>query len=160
MFKSKYLYTVLVIISGIVFISVLYSMVSDRGAKSYVPFSDLGSDANGPTGGSDESVKIKAITSIDQYHEQIQDYIENPPDLDFEKGQVLIAYSNSRSSSGYSVKILGLEDQKTHLLANVVVYEPGYGCYVFYGTTDPWHMIYVPMKKEVKVAEYLKTYEC
>jgi len=104
--------------------------------------------------------QIKVISSEERYYQDIYKYVENPPELNFEIGQVLLADIGIRPSSGYTVEIVKLTDARTYLLATVYITEPGSDCVVDDVVTNPHHIIYVPSKLEITVREVMETTEC
>lgn len=110
--------------------------------------------------GANTSGEVKVMGTIESYNNEIFNYLADPPELDFETGLVIVADMGTQPSAGYSIEIIGVTDAGDNLLATVHLTEPGSNCVSAAVITNPYHVIYVPAKRGVSVAETTEAIDC
>lgn len=87
--------------------------------------------------------------------------IDEPHQLDFNAGQVLLVDMGIRPTGGFSVKVAGVNDgMKGAVRVDVVLTRPGHGCVVAQALTNPFQFVYIPTRYEILIFEKLVTSNC
>ena len=88
--------------------------------------------------------------------EQFEGYLERArarrtPTVDFSKRQVLLVSTGPRSSTGYSIQVLGVEERDGELTVRVKELSPGLEDRVEPQVTFPYRLLSLPAGREVYV---------
>jgi hypothetical protein len=86
--------------------------------------------------------------------EQLNGYLTRPrraPSVDFSKRQLLLVSTGPRSSTGYSIAVLGVEERDGKITVRVREVTPGVDDHVEPRVTYPYRLLSLPTGKDVVV---------
>ncbi len=106
--------------------------------------------------------QTKVITSQQEYAATLAAYTdEQPQEVDFNAGRVLLVDMGPRPSGGFSIEVTSVKARKgSAVVADVVLTRPGASCFVTTSITNPFQFVYIPTRKEILVSESLINFEC
>lgn len=97
---------------------------------------------------------FKVISNQDSYEIELSKYSSDAPALiDFSKATVLLLDMGQQTSSGFSIKVSNIKEEDDFVSVSVVTEEPGRGCNVDGGLTNPYQFVKIATKKAIIINE-------
>ena len=104
--------------------------------------------------------RVEVITDQSTLNTRLTEYGEQPVDVDFTAGQVILVDMGPKNTGGYSIDIASIEEYNNHVTANVVFQYPGANCAVTLALTHPFSFIVVETTKELRTTSNTVSREC
>jgi hypothetical protein len=108
---------------------------------------------------SNSSIKAPNVEFVTNSHKFVELYLasnldsqQTEPVIDFEKKSVIGIHLGEKPSSGYQVKVTGIEDRGSRVIVSYEVASPSEGCEVNTALTYPY--CFVSINKSSKTVEY------
>ncbi len=106
--------------------------------------------------------QTRVISSQADYAAALAVYTNDEPhQVDFNAGRVLLVDMGPRSTGGFSIEVVSLNERiKGAVVADVQLTKPGPRCFTTQSVTNPFQFVYIPTRREILITEKLVTLDC